>query len=204
MKTHHGLLLLAPAVLVLSAVMLTGHPEDDSNPVNSRPAAAPSRPGANRWNAATEPTNWWHEIQQVHGHVGPWNVLGWRMGQTALRELHSTWGQHELDVVCHIPVKMPCSCLADGLVVGTGNSIGRLDLRLAEVMTLAETHVSIRRKDGTGPVLLLTPNVEYLKKIGSEPEARLESLAHECGELPEADLFAVQKVEASDLAPVKN
>ena len=103
------------------------------------------------------------------------------MGKAALRELNATWGQHELDVICYVPLKTPYSCLADGLVVGTGNSIGRLDIRLGEVMAMADIHVSIRRKDGTGPVLLLKPKVKYLEKIRSQPDEQLEPLARECG-----------------------
>ncbi|MGD0349052.1 MAG: formylmethanofuran dehydrogenase subunit E family protein [Verrucomicrobiota bacterium] len=134
----------------------------------------------------------------MHGHVGPWNVLGWRMGKAALRELNATWGQHELDVVCHIPLRTPYSCIADGLVVGTGNSIGRLDIRLAEALTMTDAHVSVRRKDGTGPVLLLKPNQKYLEKIRNAPDAQLESLARECGDLPEKELFVIEKVPPSE------
>ncbi len=144
------------------------------------------------WNEAKEPADWWDAIKQVHGHVGPWNVLGWRMGKTALRELNANWGQHELDVVCYIPLEMPYSCIADGLVVGTGNSIGRLDIRLAETMTMSDIHVSVRRKDGTGPVLLLRPKLKYMEKIASEPEEALDSSAHEGSRLPEQELFTIE------------
>ena len=157
--------------------------------------------GSNVWNQPREPTNWWNEIKHSHGHVGPWNVLGWRMGKAALRELNATWGQHELDVVCHIPLKTPYSCIADGLVVGTGNSIGRLDIRLAEALAMGDAHVSVRRKGGTGPVLLLKPNQKYLEKIRNAPDAQLESLARECGRLPEEKLFTIEKLPQSEKAP---
>ena len=157
-----------------------------------------SAAGSNTWNQTQEPTNWWNEIKNLHGHVGPWNVLGWRMGKAALRELNATWGQHELDVVCHIPLQTPYSCIADGLVVGTGNSIGRLDIRLAEALAEADVHVSVRRKDGTDLVLLLKPNQKYLEKIRNAPDAQLESLARECGELPEKEIFVIEKVSPSE------
>jgi hypothetical protein len=59
-----------------------------------------AEPGTNAWNAGKAPADWYGEIQRYHGHVGPWNVLGWRIGQAALRECRSEWGQHELEVVC--------------------------------------------------------------------------------------------------------
>lgn len=157
-----------------------------------------SAAGSNLWNQAQEPTNWWDAIKQVHGHVGPWNVLGWRMGKAALRELGATWGEHQLDIICHIPLETPYSCIADGLVVGTGNSIGRLDIRLGEVMTMREIYVSVRRKDGSGPVLLLKPNRKYLEKICHAPDSQLEPLAHECAKLPEKELFVVKKILPSE------
>ena len=40
-----------------------------------------SSAGSNIWNQAQEPTNWWNEINNLHGPVGPWNVLGGRMGK---------------------------------------------------------------------------------------------------------------------------
>ncbi len=181
-----SILILSAAIAILTADKLFAH--DDGI----------SAAGSNIWNQAQEPTNWWNEIKNLHGHVGPWNVLGWRMGKAALRELNATWGQHELDIVCHIPLKTPYSCIADGLVVGTGNSIGRLDIRLAEVLAMGDAHISVRRKDGIGPVLLLKPNQKYLEKIRNAPDAQLKSLARECGELPEKELFVIEKVPSSE------
>ena len=82
-----SILILSAAIAILTADKLFAHDDEIS--------AA----GSNVWNQAQEPTNWWNEIKNLHGHVGPWNVLGWRMGKAALRELTTPWGQHELDIV---------------------------------------------------------------------------------------------------------
>ena len=186
MKKQILILCLLPVIVILAAVKISAHDDEIS--------AA----GSNIWNQAQEPTNWWNEIKQAHGHVGPWNVLGWRMGKAALRELSSTWGQHELDIICYIPLKTPYSCIADGLVVGTGNSIGRLDIRLAEALAMSDIHVSVRRKDGTGPVLLLKPDQKYLEKIRHQPDDQLAALSTECSQLPENKLFTIEQLPASD------
>jgi formylmethanofuran dehydrogenase subunit E len=186
MKKQILILGLLPVIIILAVVKISAHDDETS--------AA----GSNIWNQAQEPTNWWNEIKQAHGHVGPWNVLGWRMGKSALRELGAAWGQHELDVICYVPLKTPYSCLADGLVVGTGNSIGRLDIRLGEVMTMADIHVSVRRKDGTGPILLLKPDQKYLEKIRHQPDDQLTALSIECSQLPENRLFAIEQLPSSD------
>ena len=154
-----------------------------------------STPGQNPWNQGQEPADWWAEIKQMHGHVGPWNVLGWRIGKAALHEFNTRWGRHELDIICYIPLETPYSCMADGLVIGTGNSIGRLDIRLAEVMSINLVHVSIRRKDGTGPVLIFRPRSEYLQHIETRPVEELEKLSHQCSTMKDSDLFQIERTE---------
>jgi formylmethanofuran dehydrogenase subunit E len=153
--------------------------------------------GDNDYNRGQAPEDWWGEIKRMHGHVGPWNVLGWRIGQAALRELDTKWGWHELDIICYVPIKTPYSCMADGLVIGTGNTIGRLDLRLAEVVSLDLIQICILRKDGTGPVLIFRPRREYLRHIDAPKPEQLETLSRECGTMKESDLFEIQRITAS-------
>ena len=194
MKKQTLILILLPVVAFLTVAKIFAH-DDEVTTAGKAPVQTQSAPGSNIWNAAQEPTNWWNEIRQAHGHVGPWNVLGWRMGKAALRELGAMWGRHELDVVCHVPLKTPYSCVADGLVVGTGNSIGRLDIRLAEAPTMSDIHVSVRRKDGTGPVLLFKPDLKYLGRIRHQPDQELEALSHECGRLSKKSFLRLRRFD---------
>jgi formylmethanofuran dehydrogenase subunit E len=154
-----------------------------------------SEPGENPWNRGRPPEDWWAACEQMHGHVGPWNVLGWRIGQAALREFETEWGRHELDIVCHLPLSTPYSCLADGVVIGTGNSLGRLDIRLAETLTPKQISVSVRRKDGTSEVLIFHPDPEYLQTITDRPVEKLEALSRECRDMDEADLFRIERLK---------
>lgn len=149
--------------------------------------------GDNAWNRGQALEDWWGEIKRVHGHVGPWNVLGWRIGKAALREFNTKWGWHELDVICYVPIKTPYSCMADGLVIGTGNSIGRLDIRLAEVVSPDFIQVCIRRKDGTGSVLMFRPRRVYLKRIDAPKPEELEKLSRECSNMEEIGLFEIER-----------
>jgi formylmethanofuran dehydrogenase subunit E len=163
----------------------TGHHSDGS---------VRSTAGENPWNRGQAPDDWWGEIERTHGHVGPWNVLGWRIGQAALREFDTRWGRHDLDIICYIPMETPYSCMADGLVIGTGNCIGRLDIRLAEVMSIELIHVAIRRKDGSGPVLIFRPKSGYLKSIETRQVHELEKLSRQCIERKETDLFRIERL----------
>ena len=180
--------------LVLAAGLAMAAMAHDESP-EARPGfrVAHSEPGSNAWNTGKAPADWHAEIERYHGHVGPWNVLGWRIGQAALREFKSQWGQHELEVVCYVPPQTPYTCLADGLSVGTGNSLGRLDLRLAEVLTRRETFVAVGRKDGKGDVLEFHPQPEYLKSILNQPVEKLEALCQDCAKMPEEKLFTLRR-----------
>ena len=153
-----------------------------------------SEPGSNVWNSGNAPADWYGEIRRYHGHVGPWNVLGWRIGQAAVRELKSTWGAHELEIVCYTPPQTPFTCIVDGLSVGTGNSQGRLDLRMAEVLTWEQCFVAVRRKDGKGGVMEFRPRETYLKSIMQQPPEQLEALCLACSQLPESKLFKIKRV----------
>jgi formylmethanofuran dehydrogenase subunit E len=153
-----------------------------------------SRPGDNAWNAGQPAQDWWAEIQRQHGHVGPWNVLGWRIGQAALREFKTPWGRHELEVICYVPPQTPFTCLVDGPSVGTGNSLGRLDLRLAEIFSYPQSFVAVRRKDLKGDVLEFRPEVAYLKSIADQPVDKLEGLSRQCLEKPERELFTIRRI----------
>jgi formylmethanofuran dehydrogenase subunit E len=154
-----------------------------------------SSAGENPWNQGQAPEDWWGEIKRMHGHVGPWNVVGWRIGQAALREFNVKWGRHDLDIICYIPMETPYSCMADGLVIGTGNCIGRLDIRLAEVMSLDLVHVAVRLKDDSGPVLIFRPKSEYLRRIEKRQVNELEILSRQCISMKETDLFKIERIK---------
>ncbi|HCO96203.1 MAG TPA: hypothetical protein DIU00_20060 [Phycisphaerales bacterium] len=84
--------------------------------------------------------------------------------------------------------------MADGLIIGTGNAMGWLDIRLAEAMSPDVIHVCIRRKDGAEPVLIFKPQREYLKHIDAPKPEELEKLSRECSTMKESDLFEIQRV----------
>ena len=189
------------AILILAALILCGlgigdlmYPKHVFSSSDESHHFVGAVGGDNDYNRGQEPEDWWAEIKHMHGHVGPWNVLGWRIGKAALREFDTKWGWHELDIICYVPLKTPYSCMADGLVIGTGNTIGRLDLRLAEVVSLDFIYVCARRKDGTGPILIFKPRREYLRHIDAPKPEDLEKLSRECSTMEESDAFEIQRI----------
>jgi len=195
-----ALLLLAVLIVFSLVIVVLAYPGYILGSSDKAHELAGSVGGDNLWNRGQAPEDWWGEIKRMHGHVGPWNVLGWRIGKAALREFDTKWGWHELDIICYVPIKTPYSCMADGLVIGTGNSIGRLDIRLAEVVSPDFIQVCIRRKDGTDPILIFSPRRAYLKHIDAPKPEELEKLSRECSNMKEIDLFEIERIRPSKIS----
>ena len=74
--------------------------------------------------------------KEFHGHLGPFLVLGIRMGLSALKHLGST-GYSDIHSEVRSGSSPPMSCLADGVQISTGCTLGKgnivcLDMRRAE------------------------------------------------------------------------
>ena len=68
-------------------------------------------------------------IKAFHGHLGPYLVLGYRMGRMALTELDSP-GHFGLSVVVHSVLEPPKSCLIDGIQLGSGCTLGKRNIEV--------------------------------------------------------------------------
>ena len=88
---------------------------------------------------------------------------------------------------------------ADGLVMGTGNSLGRLDIRLAEVISMDLIHVAVHRKDAEGPILIFRPRVEYLMQIQKPASEELERFSRQAAAAEEIALFKIERVVPAGL-----
>lgn len=190
--------ILVPAGLVLIILLaFAAHRYLKSSPALNSPqkVAIQATAGDNPWNRGTEPEDPWKAIEQMHGHVGPWNVLGWRIGQRALKQFGTRWGRHDLDITVHIPMDTPYSCMADGLVIGTGNSLGRLDIRLAEVEKMEMITVDVVNKGPQGGRIIYRPKLDYMGKILTAPAEDVHVLSHECFKLANEELFDEERIQ---------
>lgn len=67
------------------------------------------------------------QLIQFHGHLGPYLVLGYRMGMIGLRET-KTKKYFGLRVEVKCPAKPPERCLVDGLQFATGATYGKANI----------------------------------------------------------------------------
>jgi len=68
-------------------------------------------------------------LKTFHGHLGPYVVLGFRMGRLALRATGST-GHFGITAEVHSILKPPASCLIDGIQLGSGCTMGKRNIEV--------------------------------------------------------------------------
>jgi len=116
-----------------------------------------------------------------HGHLGPFLVLGIRMGLVGLREMGSL-GYENIMVEAKTGTTPPLSCLVDGLQISTGCTLGKGNiitepLGRAEATFLKDGHSLTLRV--CQPVLdqiqSLSPDQieEFAWKVSLEPESSI-------------------------------
>mgnify|MGYP006308691499 CR=1 FL=1 len=62
-------------------------------------------------------------IEQFHGHLGPYAVLGYKMGKIASEKLGSN--PFDKNVIVSTGTTPPISCLIDGIQIGSGCTLGK-------------------------------------------------------------------------------
>jgi formylmethanofuran dehydrogenase subunit E len=126
---------------------------------------------------------------RFHGHVGPYLVLGLRMGLLAVRVLQPR-GLHGLSATVWTRQAPPESCMLDGIQVSCGCTLGKGNLRVKNA-----SHVQARFCKGNRS-LLIKPSEETAKLLLriSKPTPRrgLEKRALSLGSIPDRDLLVVK------------
>ena len=124
-----------------------------------------------------------------HGHLGPYLVLGLRMGLFAKRTLQSR-GLHDMSATVWTKRSPPESCLLDGIQFSSGCTIGNGNLRVKNA-----PRIRARFRKGNHS-LLMKPTKETSKMLCSVPgrttENKVKALALHLGSMPDSDLFVVK------------
>jgi formylmethanofuran dehydrogenase subunit E len=128
---------------------------------------------------------------ELHGHLGPFLVIGVRMGKVALQILKSGNQQDgELHAWVEVPLRTPFSCTLDGIQSTTHCTIGNQRLRVEN--SLRKISARFETRD-SGKTLTITVNPEIVKEVtdeiskGTPNEAQAEVIASK----PERQLFTL-------------
>jgi formylmethanofuran dehydrogenase subunit E len=127
---------------------------------------------------------------KLHGHVGPYLIIGLKMGAAAkkalnLSEIESTHLRTEVSV----PLYPPFSCLLDGIQVSTTCTIGNQRLQIKNSKIIQATF----KKENSSKIV----KIKLAKLLSAQLDQRHkqneldEAYAWELAELPESKLFNI-------------
>jgi formylmethanofuran dehydrogenase subunit E len=127
------------------------------------------------------------DAEKLHGHLGPFLVIGVRMGKMAQKILDIE-KDDELRSYAKIPVLTPFSCILDGIQATTGCTIGNQRLKIEN-----SKEIAVRFElDRAVSIFVKREAVENLMDKISEGTPN-EELAWEIAHMPENQLFSVEK-----------
>jgi formylmethanofuran dehydrogenase subunit E len=123
------------------------------------------------------------DLAAFHGHLGPYIVLGYRIGR------------YVRDNFCDDPFRMkalvycsgtpPQSCLVDGVQLGSGCTLGKRSIEIIPSDTLrCDFEVEGRR-------LSIRPRPIQVPERDEHYDAAIESIAERMYALPDEDLFEI-------------
>ncbi len=128
-------------------------------------------------------------VLDYHGHLGPWAVIGYRVGKRALKESGLHRSTKDLVVVHYCPEAVQYTCMLDGLHAATGASIGKLTLK-HEIVPAEQLHtIVIDRAHGKQYQFTISPDlVSAILNLDHDHQI---SEARRVAGLPDDKLFQV-------------
>jgi formylmethanofuran dehydrogenase subunit E len=126
---------------------------------------------------------------ELHGHLGPFLVIGVRMGKVAEQLLDSEHQQNgELHASVEVPLRTPFSCTLDGIQSITHCTIGNQRLRVKRSRKKITARFEITDSD---KILTMTVNPKIVKDVMHEISkgTSSEALADVIVSTPERQLF---------------
>jgi formylmethanofuran dehydrogenase subunit E len=136
---------------------------------------------------------WVKAAADFHGHLGPFLVLGVRMGLIALRELQTSRGDLKLHATAILERAVPFSCTIDGIQIVTQCTMGNGRLQINNTKNRFAARFQLNQKRRV--TVTLTPaRFEELKNALPKKARSYKNiqLAKRIASLPERELFAVE------------
>ena len=127
---------------------------------------------------------------KFHGHLGPYLVLGLRMGMAAIRIL-KPHGLHELSVKVWTKITPPESCLVDGIQVSSGCTLGKANTSVKDSRRIG---AEFRKADRRVVIRLSEKSKRTLGSLKKPtPQITLNELATSLYRAPDRQLFVINR-----------
>lgn len=121
------------------------------------------------------------QLKRFHGHLGPFVVIGYRMGAIARKKLEG-----KIEAVVFTGTKVPLSCIVDGIQFASSCTLGKGNISVLEkeeakahfvsdrLLVEIKLHDEVRQRIES----ICTRDVEEAMALGlfSEPDAALFSI----------------------------
>lgn len=130
---------------------------------------------------------------RFHGHLGPFLVIGTKIGLLGLKKLNVKKTCKQLSITASLPLRVPYSCIIDGLQITTKCTIGNQRLSLRDSQ---EIRVKLERKDN-GQKIVVVLRQPIIEKLESQllhkrmPNEEIREIAWRVAAIPDDELFAV-------------
>jgi len=136
---------------------------------------------------------WVKTAADFHGHLGPFLVIGVRMGLIGLRELHANRGDLKLHALAMLERAVPFSCTIDGIQVVTQCTVGNGRLQIESVKNKFAASFQLNQKKEV-TITLKPAKFEELKNALPKTAHSYKNvqLAMKIAYLPESELFSVK------------
>ena len=126
------------------------------------------------------------QLEQFHGHLGPYAVIGYKMGVIAKQVLGSDPFDKEA-VVC-TGSQPPLSCVIDGVQIGSGCTLGKGNIK---IKNLGEAKAEFTNKKGKKIEITLKSYIR--NEIDSTvTESNITEYSKQLYEKPDDELFEIK------------
>ena len=125
------------------------------------------------------------KIEQFHGHLGPYAVIGYKMGKIAIQQLGAD--PFSKEAVIWTGLKPPLSCIIDGVQISSGCTLGKGNISIHQD---GVPKVTFKGENGKQLEIVLKKHVqqEIDKKVTKE---NIKSFSEKIFEKPNQELFDI-------------
>jgi formylmethanofuran dehydrogenase subunit E len=122
------------------------------------------------------------DLAAFHGHLGPYIVLGYRIGRYVKQNFCRDPFQMKAAVFCKgVP---PQSCLADGIQIGSGCTLGKRNIDI-----VVSDEIQCEFASGERKIVVLPRQIRFPPQGGEDYSQLIEALAVEMYCMPDDELF---------------
>jgi formylmethanofuran dehydrogenase subunit E len=128
--------------------------------------------------------------EKLHGHLGPFLVIGVRIGKTA-KKILGVKGNDKLQAEAKVPLSTPFSCVLDGIQAITSCTVGNQKLRI----TNSKKEITISFTLDSTETIRICVRPEIVEKLMDKISEGYsnEELAREVAQMPQDLLFTIVK-----------